>query len=160
MGNEGWKALIPVYNTWSLCEGIGLCPHWAWIVVVAGAVLSPIPGLGGLAATVITMYFAIIYCISLARTFGKSDGFAALLFFFFPIAGFFLLSGEYDGPKACHDIVFDDWIKTNKKEENKVSEAKVVEEEKKPEEDVKYCPACGTKVDKDTKYCPSCGKEL
>ena len=131
MGNEGWKAIIPVYNTWSICEGIGLCPHWAWITVVSSVVLTQIPVLGGLVASAVSIYFAIIYYISMARSFGKDDGYAVLLFFFFPIVGFFLLKNEYVGAKPCHDLLFDDIIKSVQKDASTTSEAKVVSEEKK-----------------------------
>lgn len=172
MGNEGWKAIIPVYNTWSLCEGIGLCPHWAWITVVASAVLSNVPVIGPLFASVVGIYFTVIFCISLSRSFGKSDGFAVLLFFFYPIVGFFLLKNDFLGAKPCHDYVFDDWIKLDK---NKVQEANVVEEKKEEtkeeekkeevkeeqvEETAKFCTSCGQKIEDDTKFCPGCGKEV
>ena len=43
-GEEGWKAIIPVYNTYILCQITGTNPYWL-IVVFAGALLSAVPGL-------------------------------------------------------------------------------------------------------------------
>ena len=160
MGNEGWKALIPVYNTWSICEGIGIFPHWSWITVVASAVLGGAAGIGALVASVITIYFGVIYNIALARSFGKEDSYAVLLFFFFPIVGFFLLKNDYLGAKGCHDIVMDDWFKLHK---NNSDEAQVVSETKTEDtakKESKFCSACGKELKEDSKFCPSCGKEI
>ncbi len=160
MGNEGWKALIPVYNTWSLCEGVGIFPHWSWIIVVASSAFAGAPGLGAIIASVVAVYFGVIYNIALARSFGKEDSYAILLFFFFPIVGFFLLKNDYLGAKGCHDIVMDDWFKFHKNDSN---EAKVVSENKtedKTKKDSKFCSSCGHELKEDDKFCSSCGKEL
>ncbi len=87
-GQPGWAALIPVYNIIVLLEIVGR-PTW-W---VAGFLLCP-P-----AAAIM----GIILAIDLAKSFGKSNGFAAGLILLGPI---FLLilgfgSAQYQGPPAA-----------------------------------------------------------
>ena len=172
MGNDGWKALIPVYNTWSMCEGIGINPHWSWIVVILYLISSVLPLFGeffdnsiiiyipNYFVTPFVVYFSVIYCIAFARSFGKEDVYAILLFFFFPIVGLFLVKNEYVGAKGCHDFLFDDIIKLNKKEP---VEAIVVSTENKEDNNsskLKYCSNCGKKITAKSKFCSNCGKEF
>ena len=174
MGNEGWKSLIPVYNIWSICEGIGLTPHWGWIVVVAPTVLEIIPGIGSIIGSALVVYFYVIYCISIAKAFGKNEGFGVLLFFFYPIVGFILLSNDYVGKNPCHDFVFDDVIKLDKKGETTtqtnnvsndnnssnetVSEANVVSDNNAVSS--KFCSSCGKPIEGDAKFCTNCGNQV
>lgn len=186
MGDEGWKALIPIYNTWSLCEGVGLNPHWSWIIVVAPGILAAIPAIGSVAGSVLLIYFQVIYCISLARSFGKSDGFAVLLYFFFPITGFLLFNEEYKGKLACKDYIFEDLLHINNNSNNNTNssnssnsnassgsttEANVVNEtttnadnnstnETTTSSGAKFCTDCGAKLEDGAQFCTACGKKL
>lgn len=66
MGIEGWKCLIPFYNSYCECEklfGNGLY----FLAFFAGA----IPVVGG----IIVLLFAIIMNLRLAKSFGKGGGF-------------------------------------------------------------------------------------
>lgn len=91
-GQEGWKAIIPIYNTYILLKIVGK-PGW-WLL------LYFIP------------FVNIIYMIwtynMLSKSFGKGEGFTAGLLFlgiiFFPILGFG--SAMYQGPygdKAAYE---------------------------------------------------------
>lgn len=75
-GKPGWAAIVPVYNGIVLLEIINR-PIW-WIILLICFALSPI--------------FHIIVSLELAKSFGKSIGFAVgmilLPFIFFPILGF------------------------------------------------------------------------
>lgn len=84
-GIEGWKALIPFYNSYCLCElamGNGLL-----------FLLSFIP--------CVNFVFTIILCMRLAKAFGKNTLFGILMIFFSPIM--YLILGfsdaEYLGPQ-------------------------------------------------------------
>lgn len=68
-GQEGWKAIIPIYNTWTLCEIVGL---EGWY-----SLLQLIPGIGVIAALVLK----IVLSIRLSKCFGKSEGYAVGLIF-------------------------------------------------------------------------------
>ena len=75
-GQPGWAAIVPVYNAIVLLQIIGR-PLW-WIVLLMIPLVNIIVG--------------ILLYIDLAKSFGKSTGFAFGLLFlgfiFFPILGF------------------------------------------------------------------------
>jgi hypothetical protein len=79
-GEDGWKALIPIYNTWVLNTVAGR-PGW-W------ALLGLVPVIGFVLAIGVT----IVVSLDLAKSFGKDTGFAIglmlLPFVFYPILAF------------------------------------------------------------------------
>ena len=85
---DAWAAWIPIYNTYVLFEIAGR-PGW-WVF------LAFIPFFGGLVLFVLS----IIAYIDLAKSFGKSGGFAVLLLLL-PIIGYPMLAfgdAAYQGP--------------------------------------------------------------
>lgn len=86
-GQDGWKAIIPIYNFYVLLEIVGR-PGW-WLVLF----LVPI----------VNLIVAILVYIDLAKSFGKGTGFglglAFLGFIFLPILGFG--DAQYQGPAAA-----------------------------------------------------------
>jgi len=86
-GKPGWAVIVPIYNTIVLLEIVGR-PVW-WIVLL----LIPF----------VNIVFGIILAIDLAKSFGKSGGFAAGLILlspiFYPILGFG--DSTYKGPAAA-----------------------------------------------------------
>lgn len=63
-GQEGWKAIIPIYNTWTLCEIVGL---EGWY-----SLLQLIPCIGFIVAFVLK----IVLSIRLSKCFGKQGSYA------------------------------------------------------------------------------------
>ena len=106
-GRPGWAAFAPGYDSVLLCEIAGIDPRWV-LIIVWGSLISIIPILGGLVFAVAAIYFAILLNVSLARAFGKSDGFAVglilLPFVFYPILGFG--SAKYGKVNPMNDIIF------------------------------------------------------
>lgn len=91
-GQEGWKAIIPIYNSYVLIKIVGK-PGW-WLI------LYFIP--------IVNIIYIIWTYNMLSKSFGKDEGFTiGLLLFgiiFFPILGFG--SAQYLGPygdKAAFD---------------------------------------------------------
>lgn len=151
----GWGALVPFYNQYLLCKITGVNPWWILIVVLS-PILNIIPVIGSLASMAASIYFLILLNVSLARSFGKEDGFAVGLILLAPIFYFILgiKEDKYQGPKPMNDIIF-------KKVTDSVSTKTSTNDfTKGKEDDVKYCSSCGAKVDMDTKYCPSCGSSM
>ena len=165
---EGWKAIIPIYNIITLCKLVGVTPWWLLISFVLSAMtVLPIVGsvisFAGYAAAI---YFTVILGISTARSYGKSDayGIGFILNITSPI--FYLMTGvsktaNYVGVKPLEDPVWDWLVKTfngnsNNTTGNNVPEANISESNGKS----RYCPSCGNKIEGDTKFCPGCGKEL
>lgn len=85
---DAWAGFVPIYNSYVLFEIAGR-PGW-WVF------LGFIPFVGGL----ILFVMSIIALIDLAKSFGKSGGYAALLILL-PIIGFPMLAfddSKYQGP--------------------------------------------------------------
>lgn len=151
-GQPGWGALIPFYNTYLLCQITGVNPWWILITALA-PVLSFIPFVGGLVTTAVTIYFSILLNISLAKSFGKDEGFAVGLVLIAPV--FYMILGvgdsKYEGPKPMNDFVFDN---INGNMGNRADYT--TGQEKK----TKFCSECGAKISDKSKFCPSCGKDV
>ncbi len=86
-GQPGFFAIIPIVNMYILLKIVGR--PWWWLILMF------IP--------LISIIFAIIVMLDLAKSFGKGVGFAIglilLSFVFIPILGFG--SAEYQGPAAA-----------------------------------------------------------
>lgn len=86
-GQPGWAAIIPIYNMYCWCKMVGR-PGW-WVILMF------IP--------IVSLVIAIILCIDLAKSFGKSALFAVGLILLGPIflciLGFG--SAQYQGPAAA-----------------------------------------------------------
>ena len=153
-GNKpGWGALIPIYNTYLLCDMVGVNPWWI-VITICSPILNVIPVIGSLANVTVTIYFAVLLNVSLARAFKKEDGFAVGLVLLPTI--FYLILGfgkdnKYYGKNPMKDILFDN----NKGNQNKPNATEAEYEETK-----RYCPECGTKTEIGTKYCSNCGKKI
>lgn len=85
-GEEGWKAIIPIYNSVVLFKIAGLSP-WLLLIYIGMC----IPFINFLASIAVIVISAIL-CGRLAKAFGKGTGFAVGLFFlssiFYMILGF------------------------------------------------------------------------
>lgn len=87
-GKPGWAAIVPVYNHIVVLEIAGR-PVW-WVLLT---MFVPLFG----------VWVAIVALIDLAKSYGKSNGFAALLIIF-PIIGWLILGfgkDKYIGPIAA-----------------------------------------------------------
>ena len=119
-GEDGWKALIPIYNEITLIKLSGL--NWWWIFLIYGSsifslILFPLEmisvanesalltsilflfSLFSFAVSAATIVAKINECNNISKKFNKGAGHTALLFFFEPIM--FLVMGlsssyEYD----------------------------------------------------------------
>lgn len=162
-GKDGWEAIIPVYNMVVLCQISGVNPWWVLIYFVGSFVLNLIPFIGQFAALALAGYFLVLLYVSAARSFGKSDGYAAGLIFLAPI--FWLLVGgkntQYVGPRPMKDVV---WNFVEEKIFNKGTQTapnggyQQAQPQNAPA--AKFCTGCGYKITNGERFCPSCGKEV
>lgn len=125
---EGWKALIPFYNKWTLCEVVGLSPYWVIELLVVQALYLFIDQVleGSFIVTSLSwlvslnsLYFNVVYSLSLAKSFGKDKSFGILTIFFPEITLPMLAFGksEYIGKNKEKDPVMDfilDTLNVNK----------------------------------------------
>lgn len=181
-GKNGWEAIIPVYNQITLCEVVGLWKWWP-LVILGCSFVSAVPIIG-LAGSALSIYFLVILNVSTARSFGKSDGFAAGLIFLAPI--FWLIVGgkntQYVGATPMNDPVMDF---VNEKFLNKNGNNAANQnmnngmnqnmnggfQQNQPMNNmpnnynpssnpVKFCTSCGYKIENGERFCPGCGKEV
>ena len=92
-GQEGWKALIPIYNVFVLYKIIGLSP---WLLLLY--LLSVVPVVGW----IISIALSIVSTVKLAKAFNQSTAFIFGLLFLSPIFQMILGFGsaEYVGPQS------------------------------------------------------------
>lgn len=83
-GHKGWKALIPIYNTYILLQIVGR-PWWYLLLL-----LIPL----------VNIVIAIIIALDLGKTFGKGALWSICLLFLLPIVGPLLLGFGDDKYKA------------------------------------------------------------
>jgi hypothetical protein len=81
-GEPGWKALIPIYNYWVLCEIVGR-PGW-WSL---SFLLSIIPFVGW----IIPFVVYVIVALDLGKAFKKSTAFSVFGLIIFSIVGMLIL---------------------------------------------------------------------
>ena len=107
MGYEGWKGLIPVVNAYLMMEKMEVSAKWL-VLLTFGSLIACIPFIGWLVLLIVCIYFSIIFSISLARSFGKSDGFGVGLLLLCPIFICILGFGksEFVGANPMNDAIF------------------------------------------------------
>lgn len=161
-GEEGWKAIIPVYNKIVLCKLVGITPWWLLIIGIL-YILCFMPFINiiiFLPTFASIYYFIIILAISTARSYGKHEAWAVGIIFvpwlFYPMIGF-KKETKYIGIKNIKDPVWDWLVETFGINNNQnVEEANVVPENI----ENNYCNNCGRKLRKNAKHCPNCKKEV
>lgn len=85
-GEAGWKCIIPIYNTYTLCRIAGRNGWWFL----------------GLLVPVVNIIVSLIISIDLAKHFGKSTVFGVVGLWIFSVIGYLMLGygdAEYVGPK-------------------------------------------------------------
>jgi hypothetical protein len=101
-------AFVPLVGQFQLMELSGMNPWWLLIMMCIG-VLNIVPILGFLCCIAAIIYFMIIYCSGIAKSYGKEGaGFVVGLVLLHPIFIFILGIGnnEYVGPKPAKDFLF------------------------------------------------------
>lgn len=146
-GKEGWKAIVPFLNVYTLFE-ITWGNGWYFLLVF----LAIIPILGYIAVLVL----CIITYVKLAKAFGKSDGFAVGLIFlgviFMAILAFdsstYLGVPQKDGSFGNNN---------NPTPAPTPAPAAPVSAPAEPAAPTRYCANCGTALPEDSAFCPNCG---
>lgn len=170
-GKGGWEAIIPIYNTIVMCQISGVSTWWVLIYFLGSIVLNIIPVIGSIASMAVSIYFLVLLNVSVARSYGKSDGYAAGLIFLAPV--FWLLIGgkntQYLGPKPMKDVVMDFINKGNSGSQPQYNQPQQpYAQPQQPMNGVpvngpvteKFCTSCGYKVTNGERFCPGCGKEI
>ena len=77
-GKDGWKALIPVYNAYTLLQILNMEPMLCFLTLIPGA----------------NFMLGIVMSVKLAKSFGKGTGFAIGLILLEPIFEMILAFGD------------------------------------------------------------------
>lgn len=160
-GEEGWKAIIPIYGDMVLCKIVGIWEFYPLVIYGISFVMGFISGvsesLGGLLSLVsyaASIYYSVILCISLARSYGKDTGFGIGLLFlgviFYPILGFG--KNEYAGPKPMKDPIFGSLAANQAAPAPQAAPAAAT--------GGNFCPQCGASNPADSGFCQKCGNKL
>ena len=153
-GEEGWKAIIPVYNMYTLATITGVSPWWILVVSIVSIISGAVPAISFL-GTIVSLYFSILICVSTAKSFGKDEAFAVGLFFLSPI--FYMILGvgsaEYVGKKPMNDPVMN-FVNKEILHKETTEETSTKKEAPKAE---KVCKNCGAKISEGSSFCTSCG---
>jgi len=84
-GQDGWKALIPIYNLYILLQIVGLPSYYLLLALIP----------------IVNLYVGIMVAINLAKSFGKSEGWGIGLLFILTVIGYPILGfgpDKYIGP--------------------------------------------------------------
>lgn len=114
-GEEGWKSLIPVYNTFTLYK-ISWNTHNFWLYFGFSVVSSVIEAIGGedpgflmtilsVLVSILLIYYEIKVCIYLSKSFGM-DTLFGILTFFLRFVGYLVIgfgNAYYTGPAGAND---------------------------------------------------------
>lgn len=167
-GEEGWKAIIPIYNVYTMCKITGVNPWWVLIVVIAGGLSgavgeSDLAAIVSLLSSIVSIYFSVLLYVSLARAFGKSDGFAVGLILLNPI--FLMILGFGDSKfiekRPMHDILFDNINKNNNTQNsNPVNNQQAPTDANPSQAAAKHCSNCGAELESGVEFCKSCGSKV
>jgi len=154
-GEEGWKSLVPVYNAYTLCKKIGVYEWWP-LIAVGLVVVNILPVIGSIAFVAGSIYYTILFNVSLAKSFGKPPEFAVGLILLPPV--FYLILGSkksnYQGPDPMEDIVL------NFVKENMNGKGSSTTTSNTTQQTINNCPNCGAPSTGDSVFCASCGTRL
>jgi hypothetical protein len=93
-GQKGWKAIIPFYNYWVLCEIAGRPGWWSLSIL-----LAIIPFVGWIVPLIVYIFVAL----DLGKAFGKSTVFSVIALIIFSFIGLIILGfgkDQYKKPPA------------------------------------------------------------
>ena len=154
-GKEGWKCLIPYYNTWTECEFLGLNTNWVWILLglsFVGGLLDGIldTSIFSFVSYAANLYFSVLRSISMAQSFGKD---------------------EYVGARPMNDFIFKNENPTTTATNLAPQTGLAAENEilnatsnAQPAQSIapaeRFCTGCGAKLEDEAKFCTSCGKQV
>ena len=155
-GEEGWKAIIPIYSDMVLCKIAGV---WQWyplavygVSVVIGIMSGASESLSGILSLLsyaVSIYYTVILSISVAQSFGKDTGFGIGIMFlgiiFYPILAFG--KAEYAGPRPMKDPIMGSLASNQTTTTQKPAGGN-------------FCPQCGESNPTGSEFCQKCGSKL
>ena len=151
---DGWRGLIPFYNTFIEIRLFGL--NWWYILLYVGAVILSVDAGTGLKllCSIVLFFVHSLICYNAVKKVNNGKNQLAVdfvLLTFIPIVYLpvMALNSDYKYNKDAKVTLnaYIDEIQTSDFDLHKTKEENV-------------CKKCGAKVDKNNKYCPECGKKI
>ena len=105
-GEAGWKAIIPIYNTYTQCKIVGISAYWIFIIFIGYLIGSFIIAIK-LITHIAVVYFSVMIAMSTARSFGKSDSIGIGLFLLPSVFNMIIGcdSSKYEGKRPFGDVL-------------------------------------------------------
>ena len=148
-GEEGWKSLIPFYNSYVLTQISGL-NWWYFLILIFGSIFANTSDNGGmkLLGQLGTMFVDFLIFYNLAKKAKKDPiGIAILGALFTPIIEIIMaFSDKYQ---------FDNSIEVSP---NGIFNGNIINTTN--NEPDKYCLGCGKKLKPNSKFCENCDKQV
>ena len=154
---QGWKALVPFYNTYIEIRLAGV--NWWYIFLFAGAFVLSVDGSTGLRilCSLVTLFVHSIISYNLCKRInnGKNSLMVDFLlltfvpFIYLPVMAF-NEDYKYDSTVPVTPNAYIDEIQTSG----------VTDEKKNKNSKKKFCDKCGEPLSASNHYCPNCGKKI
>ena len=147
VGKKGWEAIMPFYNTFVLVEIVGL--NWWWFLLSeASELVTFMDNDLSVIASLVNLVVKFNCYYNLARKFGKSKSTSVLAGIFSSIFIFiFAFSSKekyYAKKKVGSNGIFSSTDDTKKENTDTL----------------RVCLKCGCKVEDNYKFCPTCGEKI
>lgn len=161
-GVDGWKSLIPFYNTFVLAEiaGIG---WWYPAIIIGTSILSTSDSTLSVVFSLVSIGANFFIFYNLSKKFHQGVGFAVLItlfsFIMIPVLGF-SKSFVYDKDVVVSPNGPIDENKNNSTNNNYNQNTNTYSNEMNNNTESKYCIHCGKEVKTGAKYCSNCGNEI
>lgn len=146
-GTEGWKAIIPIYNVYTLVVDVAKL-NWWWFLVILLAGAVPVVG------TFAVMFAFVNLNYMIAKRFGGDEGTIVLTCIFSGImyCVFGFGSAKYDNSKMSANGFM--------KEDMSGFEGTSKSSNTSTGSNGGFCTHCGASLNKGDKFCQSCGNEV
>ncbi len=160
-GKNGWEAIIPFYNSWTLVEIAGL--NWYWFLIYIGAAILAATGITGLSliGSAAGIFTSVVIYNNLCKKFHQDSAGFIVLLVLLPIVGYPMLAFsdkyQYDSDVEVNPNGFLGGSVANN---NAAPKADTTAKTGTASKNTKFCTNCGTKVNKDVKFCTNCGTKL
>lgn len=157
-GHGFWKALIPLYNDFVLCQISGTNVLWFALNIITFILMS-VEGELILLWFVTSIIYKCILSASISNSFNKSIwstfGLILLPNIFYLVVG--ITAKKYLGPKGCNDPILKNVSFGRTASNTPVYNQTIQKEEK---EVYSFCYKCGYRLSENDKFCSGCGQEL
>ena len=154
-GEDGWKSIIPFYNTWVL-KDIAEVNWWWFLIALLSTIIttssnSDAENSYSIILSIGTILANLVFYTNIAKKYGKDTGFGVLCALL-PIIGLpILVFGNNTFDKSI-EVPSNGIFGGAPLPKGEVKQTKAT--------NTSFCPNCGKKVENTMNNCPNCGTKL